>query len=81
MRFSLQDVRDIISHDHKRNTADALGKAPECVTNDELICHWVRYHLQREVVHFHVGDAFFPSDIAYGIEKDEYGDQGGSSGT
>lgn len=55
-RFSAEDVQQILSWEHKRNTAEALHKAPECVTNDELIEHWLKHHVQMEVLYFNVDE-------------------------
>ncbi len=54
MRFSKQDVREMFSQDHLRNTAHALGKSATDVTADDLINHWTGHHVQMEVVHFNV---------------------------
>lgn len=51
MRFSLTDVREIISIEHRANTRHAIGHEP---CDEELIEHWLKFHVQREIIHFNV---------------------------
>lgn len=50
-RFSLTDVRAIMSADHRRNTQNALGHEPDV---EELIAHWLRFNIPMQVVRFNV---------------------------
>lgn len=50
-RFTAEEVRGILSEDHRFNTAVALSKAPAEVTEDELIEHWLKFHLMTIVIY------------------------------
>jgi hypothetical protein len=54
-RLTAEEVRDIMSQDHLRNTAYAFGKAETDVTADDLISHWLNFHLMT-VTQFLVTD-------------------------
>ena len=54
MRFSREDVREILSQTHLQNTAWAYGKQPTDVTAEELIEHWLKFHIQMSVERFTV---------------------------
>lgn len=53
-RFSEEDVKGILSQRHLGFTADALGKDPTDVTAEDLISHWLRFHIAADVVRFNV---------------------------
>ena len=50
-RFSLEDVRVIMSDEHRHNTRCALGHDPDV---EELIQHWLKYNIPMNVVRFTV---------------------------
>lgn len=51
MRFSLTEVRVIMSDDHFINTRSAIGHMPD---SEELIQHYLEHHIVKEVVHFQI---------------------------
>lgn len=54
MRFSKDDVKVILSQDHLNNTAFSLQKESTDVTADELINHYLKFHLPMTIMDFEV---------------------------
>lgn len=61
-RFSLEDVRAIMSEEHRRNTRGWLGHEPD---NEELIAHWLAFHCQPTVYEFDVRPADEPEEASW----------------